>query len=551
MKNLKYLLVLPLFAMLFSGCTKDLNVDPPAQFTDDNFWTTEANVRSYNWGFYNLFTGFGTGTTGDFYFSSLSDDQNAATFQNFALTIPASSGSWDFSYVRKANIMLERIDRVSMNDEAKKHWKGVARFFRAFDYFNKVQTFGDVPYIGKSLDISENDVIYKPRDPRKLVMDSVLADINYAVANIRTKDIDNTVNKNVALALKARICLFEGTYRKYHTELGLTDAENFLSQAKDAANQLITTGGLALGDYKALYSSMDLTGNKEALMYKKYLAGVLTHSVIGYTNSTTRMAGLTKSAVEAYPAIDGLPIGQSPLYKGDNTIKDLRTNRDKRLLATIDTFLCYSGTLVSGLSSSTGYRPSKFLQPASNQLAPFNETDAPLFYYSEILLNYIEASAELAQLGKYMLTQGDFDKSVNLLRTRAGIAKLNFSGGNSVAANGVTINDPKKPADIPSVIWEIRRERRIELMMDGFRFQDLMRWKQGFLLDRAKNPEAFSGAKVADNKVVLRDANGYILPYASTLTRTFVDPKNYLSPIPSGQIALYPAETPLKQNPGW
>ncbi|MBE7178369.1 MAG: RagB/SusD family nutrient uptake outer membrane protein [Mucilaginibacter polytrichastri] len=263
------------------------------------------------------------------------------------------------------------------------------------------------------------------------------------------------------------------------------------------------------------------------------------------------MAGLTRSAVESYPATDGLPIGQSPLYRGDATIRDLRTNRDKRLLATIDTFLCYAGTLVNGLSSATGYRPSKFLQPASNQLAPFNETDAPIFYYSEILLNYAEACAELQDLGKYVVTQGDLDKSVNLLRTRAGIAKLTVAGGNNVMAGTTVINDPKRPAAVSPIIWEVRRERRVELMMDGFRFNDLMRWKQGPLLDRAKNPEAFLGAKVADNKTVLRDANGYIIPYAANLTRTFVDPKNYLSPVPSGQIALYPPESPLKQNPGW
>ncbi|MGQ7853641.1 RagB/SusD family nutrient uptake outer membrane protein [Pedobacter sp. WC2501] len=550
MKLIKSILYLSFIAILGISCSKDLNVDTPDQFSDDNFWTSENNVRTYNWGFYALFTGFGTGTTGDFYFSTLSDDQNAATFQNFALTAPTTSTDWDWTYVRKANVMLERINQVPMSDEAKKHWNGIAKFFRAMDYFNKVKTFGGVPYISKSLDVAQTDVLYKPRDTRQLVMDSVLSDLNYAVENIRVSDGDNVVNRDVALALKARICLFEGSYRVYHTELSLPDADKFLTQGKDACEKLMTGKYILNADYRSIYSSMDLAGNKEVLLYKRYLAGVLTHSVIGYTNATTQMSGLTKSAVEAYPATDGLPISQSPLYQGDNNITTIRANRDNRLLGTIDNFLCYNGTLVNGYSSSTGYRPSKFLNSASNQLAPFNETDAPIFYYPEVLLNYAEITAILDQIGKLTFIQADMDKSINLLRTRAGITKLTVTGGGTVAAGATAIADPKRDADVSALMWEIRRERRVELMMNGFRYQDLMRWKKGKYLDRAQNVEAFLGAKVPDNGKILRNAEGYIVPYATTLTRTFVDPKNYLSAIPTGQISLYPSNT-LQQNPGW
>ena len=535
--------------LILSSCSK-LDVDTPDKFSDDNFWTSENNVRSYTWGFYDLFTGYGTGTTADFYFSSFSDDQASPTFQNFTLNPPTTSGDWSWTYIRKANIMLERIDKVPMPEEAKNHWRGVARFFRAMDYFNKVKVFGDVPYISKSLDISENDVIYKPRDKRTLVMDSVLADLNFAVANIRATDQDNTVNKDVALALKSRICLFEGSYRVYHTELNLPDAEKFLKEGK-AASEALINGKYSLGNYKALYNSMELNTNKEVLLYKRYVAGVLTHSVIGYTNSTTQMNGLTKSAVESYLAKDGLPISQSPLYKGDNTIRDVAANRDLRLGQTIDTTkLAYNGALASGLSSSTGYLITKFLQPASVQLAPQNETDAPIFYLSEVLLNYAECAALLDKLGSSAFTQSDLDKSINPLRTRAGVATLTLTGGGNVSASGVQVNDPKRPAAISPLMWEIRRERRVELMMNGFRFSDLMRWKEGENMDTSKNPDAFLGAKVPANPTVRRNAAGYIQVYAANLTRTFVDPKNYLSPIPTGQFSLYPEGT-LTQNPGW
>src|SRR6476661_2150495 len=550
MKSIKSFIYIAALSLFSAGCSKYVEKDVPDQFTDPSFWSGENNVKAYAWEFYNLFTGFGTGTSGDFYFSTFNDDQATTGFQNYAVSAPATNGNWSWTYVRKANIMLERIDAVPMSDEAKNHWKGVARFFRAFDYFNKVKTFGDVPWIGKSLDISENDQIYKPRDSRVLVMDSVLADVNFAVANLRdTKD--NTVGKNVALALKSRIGLYEGTYRKYHTELNLPDAEKFLLASKEASEAIMTAGYVLDANYRTVYSSMDLTGNKEVILFKKYVAGVMTHSVIGYTNSTTQMYGLTKSAVESYVTKDGLPISQSPLYQGDNTIQDVRANRDNRLLLTIDTALMYNGHLVNGMSSSTGYRPTKFLNAASNKLAPFNETDAPIFWWPEVLLNYAEAVAVLQEMGLYTVTQADLDKSVNLLRARAGVAKLEVSGG-TVSASGVEINDPKRDPDVTPLTWEIRRERRVELMMDGFRYDDLMRWRKGTYMDYTLNPDSYLGAKVPANASITRNAAGYIIPYsaANIAKRVFIDPKHYLSAIPTGQISLYPSGT-LVQNPGW
>lgn len=535
--------------MSLTGCSKYLETKTPDQFVDGTYWTGEPNVRAYNWEFYNMFTGFGTGTTADFYFSTFSDDQAATSLNIFPVNAGATNGNWDWYFIRKANIMIRRVETVTMSDEAKNHWKGVARFFRAFDYFNKVKLFGDVPWIGTPVDVSDTAIYYKARDPRKLVMDSVLEDLNYAIANLRTTDQANTVNKAVAQAFKSRVCLFEGTYRKYHTELALNDADRWLLASKEAS-EAVMAGGFTLGNYKALYSSLDLAGNKEVILYKSYVAGAMTHSVIGYTNSSTQMHGLTKGAVESYLATDGLPISQSPLYQGDDDIKKLRANRDQRLLVTIDTFLAYNGTLVGGLSSSTGYRPAKFLNPAATQLAPNNETDAPIFYLGEVLVNYAEAAAELDLLGKYTFSQADLDKSINLLRTRAGVAKLEYKGGQTVGVGAILIADTKKDAELTPLIWEVRRERRTELMMDGFRYQDLMRWKKGDYLDNSKNTELFLGAKVPDNGKVLRNAQGYIMTYPATASRPFINPKHYLSAIPTGQIALYPAGM-LTQNTGW
>lgn len=564
----KYLLFILAVIAIGPSCKKYVDVTNPDTLIDPNYWKNENSVRSYNWEFYNMFVGYGNGsaTNGDFYFPTLTDDQAASAFTQFPLTTASSNSDWSFYYIRKANIMLERIDGVSMTDDAKNHWKGVARFFRALQYFRLVQTFGGVPWYSHSFDLSDTANMYKPRDSRQLVMDSVLADLNFALANLRQVDQPNTINKDVALALKSRVALYEGTYRKYHTELNLPDADKYLQESMNASKTLMSSSSYSLNaDYKANYNSDNLSGNKEMILYKRYEAGVLQHSLIAYNYSSTAMNGLSKAAVESYVATDGLPISLSPLYKGDDTILNVVANRDKRLKLTIDTtYLYYKGhetntrsKVYSGLSSSTGYRPDKFL-PDSGKLKTIptaigtNFTDAPLFWLAEVYLNYAEAAAELDQMGKYAFTQADLDNSINKLRKRAEVASLQYMGGQSVGVNGTTFVDPKKDADVTSLIWEIRRERRVELMMDGFRFQDIMRWKKGNYLDSNQNPDSFLGAKVKANGTVRINAQGYIMPYTASQQRTFVDPKNYLSAIPTSQILLYPASIQnTMQNPGW
>lgn len=560
---MRYIPLALLVISMSTACKKYIDVTNPDTLTDPAYWKTENSVRTYAWEFYNSFPGFGNSSSlnGDFYFPTLTDDQAPPSFTQFPQTTATSSTDWtfftttgtttftyyfvSFGYVRKANIMLDRVDIVPMADEAKNHWKGVAHFFRALQYFKMVQEYGGVPWFSNSMDISDSTEIYKPRDSRQLVMDSVLADLNFAVANLRQLDQTNTINKDVALALKARVCLYEGTYRKYHTELNLPDANKFLTEAASAAQTLISSPTYSLDkSYQTAYNSESLAPDKEIILYKRYENTFLQHSLIAYLYTSTAMNGPNKAAVESYLCTDGLPIGLSPLYKGDATITDVAANRDKRFGITIDTgYLFYIGHVKNSLTSSTGYRPVKFL-PDTNRLKTIptsintGTTDAPLFTLAEVYLNYAEAVAELGTI-----TQTDLDNTINKLRDRGGVAHLTVDPG---------FSDPKKDADVSSLIWEIRRERRVELMMDGFRFQDLMRWKKGDYLDSKKNPDSFLGAKVPDNGSVKRNADGYITPYTAAQARAFVDPKNYLSAIPTSQIALYPlAIQKDMQNPGW
>ncbi|MCC8132388.1 MAG: RagB/SusD family nutrient uptake outer membrane protein [Tannerellaceae bacterium] len=574
-----YISMILISGILFfsTGCNDYLDRDPLDGFTDDTYWTSEANVKTYAWLFYDQFKAYGiaTGTTAEFYFQSsnmtssinISDDLTSNTFLPYQLNPGSSNSDWKdlYEYIRRANVMFARIPDVPMEPEAAEHWEGVARFFRSLSYYKLVQRFGDVPYYDKVVD-DPNDAenIYIPRMDRNEVMEKVWADITRAVDILREEDEANSVTKYVALALQARIGLYEGTYRKYHQAGGGTA---FLQGAKEAANALITSGKYAIqmssDGFKAVYNSEDLGGNSEIILYKNYSLGILANSIQAYTNTSTVGNGMTKAAFESYVCVDGLPISQSPLYQGDETLENAMAARDPRLLATVDSEgVSFQGS-VSSLSrarkSSTGYVIHLYYNENSANVTTTgqNTIDAPVFSYAEVLLNYAEACAELGNI-----TQNDLDISVNILRNRAGITPLTYVSDEVVMVDGVTIHDPKRTSAleqisgvVPSIIWEIRRDRRAELMTwNAIRYYDLMRWKKGDYLDYTNNPDVALGVKgsaLAPEDVATLNEEGYVYAYPES-HRTFNPEKNYLNAIPTGQIDLYVAEgISFPQNPGW
>ncbi len=543
---------------LLTSCSKEfLDRGSKVVFSDETFWTSENNVKSYCWEFYNLFTGYGTGTNGDFYFTTFTDDQAARSMDLFPTTAPASNSHWDYTYIRKANLLLERVPAMeSLTAEAANHYLGVARFFRAFEYANLVRHFGDVPYINRYLDQSEVEAIYAPRTPRAAVVDSIMADLQFAAQNIRSTDRNkalgdaNMVSQEVVWAYMSRVALYEGTYARYVTGDDAR-AVALLQVAREAAGNVIGKNSFSLTPvYHELYGSLDLSKNPEVLLYKSYVSGILTHSVIGYTNSSTMMSGLTKDAVNSFLCSDGLPISLSPMYAGDETISQTLANRDLRLVQSVEGELAYIGNPnEKGFTSSTGYIITKFNNEglgASEVLAPNNPTDAPIFWLAEVLLNYAEASAELG-----VLTQGDLDATVNLLRARAGVAPMLLAS---------IPNDPLRDSDVSPLLWEIRRERRSELIMDGFREWDIRRWGKLEYLNPAVKPDIFLGARIVSASAApdaLPDglsisSDGYILPYGVGVGRPVEVPKNYLDAIPTGQLTLYQLKgVNFPQNPGW
>src|SRR5687768_7729286 len=301
--------------VLGAGCKKDfLERLPQDTLVDESYWSNETNVRTFAWGFYTaFFDGYGSSFTWGRYFSgqALNDDFAPSSPPQFTKNIPASGGGWSFSWVRKANIFIDRVQTVPMGAEAVNHWVGIGRFFRALEYHDLVKRFGDVPWYGRELVETDAD-LYKPRACRLLVMDSVLADFRFAAANVRVSDGNEglAVNRNVELAFMSRVCLLHGTWLKCHN-INAEKAREYLEAAQWAANEVMKSGKYSIADnFRSVFNSEDLAGKKEVILYRRYEAGLVTHSLHSYVNKEPQ-TGASKDAVESFLAKDGLPISIS------------------------------------------------------------------------------------------------------------------------------------------------------------------------------------------------------------------------------------------------
>jgi hypothetical protein len=425
-----------------------------------------------------------------------------------------------------------------------------------------VQEFGDVPYTDAFL--QQNDAnVYKPALSRNDVINNVIKDLEEASALMLNVDDKNvTVNKFTGYTLLSRVCLYEGTFRKYNLS---QSGNEYLQKAKDAALLVMNNTSYKLNpDWKALYNSVELLGNSEVILAKRYIPAILRNSIQAYTNTSTVQSGLSKFAAESYTTTNGLPIkqvGGNSQYLGDNTITDVFANRDPRFAKAFGNVdYAYSDKPLNGLTSITGYIFQLYNNPSTTgtevTTIAQNQIDAPIFTLSEVYLNYAEACAELGSA-----TNADLNLSINKVRSRAGIAILT-TDGSGASVGGIAINDPQRTSSLEQIIgvvnpliWEIRRERRLEFMSwTSLRKADILRWKKGEYLDGTKNPDLFLGARIPSligtNSRTKVNAEGYVIPY--TVNRTFVSPKHYLTAIPTNDISLYAVEgVELKQNPGW
>lgn len=579
----KYIyIVLAFLPLMWAGCSL-LDQPPYDDFTDEEFWQSEAQARSFMYGFYpSVFSGYGVNFShGPFLMGQTLNDDFASDVDQQDMqpvVVPVSDGNWSFSNVRRANYVIENAKRLPLSDKDIAHWEGVARFFRACYYSNLVFLFGDVPWYDKVPVVSDKkedmDYLFKDRDPRTFVDERIMEDFQFAMDNVRENDGQLQVNKYVVAGMASRMMLREGTYLKYH-EIDADEAAKCLQFAFDAADKVIGSGKYSIApSYKSLFVSDDLAGNPEVLMYRHYVDGVLAHSTLTYS-FTEAQAGLSKSLAEAFVNADGKPVYVADEFWTPRTVEQFFANRDPRLAQVIRPKYCIKGTdcspfayALSGLSWNKFMDDSRADKPEPTWSGSKNVTDAPCLRYAEVLLNYAEAAYELQLLGKRTFGQADLDRSINVIRARADVnlPPLKISG-DKPEVNGVVFDDPmriqiEQNADggiTSPILWEIRRERRVELCLEGFRLNDLKRWRKLDYIWNTCNPDIRYGAYIvlsdysgkADEIVIDGESEGYIL--RNTMgARNRPIKRNYISPVPSGQISLYESKGyKLTQNKEW
>lgn len=582
-----------LISITLTSCNDFLTLDPLDTVSySPEFWDKESNIRLSTLDFYTTyFPGYRSGWSRADWFADTNvadwtDDiaQLKATFFTKVAPVSTNGSGWNFDNVRALNLQINSIEKSALNEEAKKHWLGVSRLLRGMEYASLVEKFGDVPYYADTIAQNNYNTLYKARDPRTVVMDKVLDDFNFAVENIRVSDgkAGLTINKDVARAFASRFMLFEGTWQKYR-EKNNEAAKKYLMAAKNFAESIMNEGKYKLcNNYKDLTTSMDLAGNPEVIMYRAYVESIVTHSLMAFQNTEHEEKAPSKSLIDSYLTKNGLPIGQSGnnMFKGDKWFYDEIADRDPRLYANIDT----TGLFLTGVVdvwAVSGYFGNRFVNESLKYLPGGRSstciTDAPVMKYNEVLMNYIEAAAELATLGAYNLTQKDFDKTINVLRDRPSTSMPHVTlDGGQLKVNGVVINDPKRDQDVSQLLWEIRRERRVELVFEGIRFNDLRRWSKLNYADMSLNPDLNRGAWVDKDRYVqwynakypnkkpltvenLKGVHldgggnsGYILPIKDKGKMRTYSEKDYLYPLPKDQITLYESRGfKLPQNPGW
>ena len=507
-------ILLVCLALGFSSCEKFLDRPVLTAENDDTAWTSEEKLRLYANKYYTeFFAGYGIGFTTSgaplVGFTNHDDYVVQGNQPNFTRSVPTSS-IWSYTTIRSLNIMIDRIENKMgsvLTTEAKNHWLGIGKFFRSMEYADFARTYGDVPYIDKPVDVSDNDILYKPRDSRNTVMDAVYEDWKFALANVRLSDADQSVNRYVVAAFVSRLALYEGTWQKYYYK-NSERAQKFLQLAQEAAEMVINRNYYTVTtDYRTLFTSKELKGNRDVILYRNYDAAVgVTHSIASYGNlQESTLNGPTSDLLKSYILNDGTAWNYSSMSGAqDFSIDNMIKTRDSRFEATFyrKPELLNKGALYyvnkflpreveKAVKENGGAMPAEYTGSK-------NETDAPVIRYAEVLLNFIEAKAELATLGGAAVSQADIDKSINVIRKRPLAQEAIDRGVKQTTALSLTAIpiDPSRDTEVSALIWEIRRERRMEFAFETSRLTDLKRWAKLEYMDNSLNTDLLSGGWV-------------------------------------------------------
>lgn len=540
-----------LSAFLLSSCNDDfLDRAPLDEITNETFWENEeqlvlavnalyANVKAKNT--------IDMENMGDNTLWPSSTQYQLIGSGNFGNDLSTLSTEWTTQYagVRQANAFLENYEKADVDPARKEALAAEVRVIRALMYSYLTSFWGDVPLVTTTLTLEE---VYVPRSPKDEVVDFILQDLEEAAQHLPV-EIPRGANlgrmsKGAALALKARVALYNGRWDV---------AEKAAKEVMDLGVYQLFTSGDPNRNYYDLFTykgKLSRNNNRETIIARMHLEDLVLHNLsreIQVPDQVVRW-NPTKSLVDSYLMKDGLPIDKSPLYKVEK-YEDVFENRDPRMTQTIlqpgaEWGGRYDGRPIAendnpsifmvpkfssdrrGAVTITGYYFTKYAEVSTIGMVGRDANDIHLLRYAEVLLTYAEARLEQGKL-----TQEDIDISINLLRDRVGMKHMNLA---ELAENGMDVRE------------EIRRERRVELALEGQRYFDILRWQQGELLAQdVKGTNVNWLANPASASNLRKDPNGFILSYTG---RSFDPSRNYRWPIPLSQLERFPG---LGQNPGW
>lgn len=623
MKSFFNIIISTIVLAAISSCNDDfLDKVPLDDLSENAFFNTSTDLKTYVNGFYEDalprydYQGGSEGSLN--VFLDLNSDVliNNANITGSLNRVGASgqagvtSATWNTQYdrIRRINFFLVNYDRVASRDVVANHYIGEGYFFRAWQYFELLKTFGGVPYVDRPLNVDEEE-LFAVRDSRNEMTKKIITDLDSAIMNLSWKGVSaagaGRVNKETAIVMKARVALYEGTWERYHSQSGSPFAEpgkdgtEFLQMIPPAVQELIDyqgnnifmSGGVFNEPYNQLFTQTDGATTEGVFFYRVYDANQLTNSHNFYDNIIDNGASITNRLIDAYLDADGIP--QSLSARPFTTLNEKGGNLDPRFRQTVwtpdrgpmtslpgrlqqsDYDLRYPlvNNTIDTRFTATGYRRWKgaVLDVSRYRLG---EADDILVRYAEGLLAYAEAKAILGTIN-----QADLDQTVNVLRNRVGMTPMSLSDVNSwsMAYDAKAGFDPTES----NIVNEIRRERTVELALEGFRLDDLKRWA---VYDKAINGYKPKGAMMQEFLDYFNDpdqlvadgwtgtdltltpgfnvgasADGLINPYFQSTQ--FQDGgsgfmiegnRDYLQAIPSGEIDLYnQSGITLSQNPGW
>lgn len=589
-------------ALCLASCHKGfLDLYPQTVISPELFFKSEEDLSLYVNGLMNQ-PGVGQ------YLSDQSSDNDATTaaleVKNIMTGSPDSkniTGGWDWSRLRNINYFLQNYGKANVEQSVKDHYAGLARYYRAQFYYSMVQRYSDVPWYSQPIEPSDSAALQMARTPRAAVVDSIMADLAFAASHVQETVPKGTPGLWAVETIYARIALFEGTYRKYHPELNLQNTANaFFDTARAVAARIMASGHFSVyntgnpdQDYGSLFSSQDLSSNPEVILNTPY---DLTKKGASSSNINSTVFGdyeqsPSRDLVQTYLMKDGTPFTDKAGYEKMGFVQEFQ-DRDARLKQTV----VYPGFVrtpdntpyIQRLNKNfSGYHQLKGYINSTTDNTIIGSTDFPVLRYPEVLLTYAEAAAELGSI-----TQEDVDKTINVIRSRAGVAPLDMNQANAHPDPVLAGKYPDVNGADKGVILEIRRERRVEFAMEGYRYNDLMRWHAGKLLEKIPEGMYFpglgkydlTGDGIPDIILIDKDATipeedqkeknslGQVLIYykagnfgdnvtvymkngnnGGTLVteitpRQFIEPKYYYRPVPYAQTVLNPN---LKQLFGW